>query len=95
MVSATPPASWFAPTINLSLKSGVPLVPSQSCQPTGMEAILPDQIIIEPFGRDNEPGVGTVLLTEFEDVELGGIAEELAKIGIEIPDEEDDDEGDE
>ena len=72
IVSATPPASWFAPTINLSLKSGVPLVPSQSCHPTGMEDIVPDHMIIEPLGSDNEPGVGTALLTEFEDVELVG-----------------------
>ena len=37
-----------------------------------MEAIVPDHMIIEPFGSDNEPGVGTVLLTEFADVELVG-----------------------
>ena len=37
-----------------------------------MEAIVPDHMIIEPFGSDKEPGVGTVLLTEFDDTELVG-----------------------
>ena len=72
MVSATPPASWFAPTINLSLKSGVPLVPSQSCQPRGIEAIVPRYMTIAPEGIAPAPGLGTVLVTEFCETELVG-----------------------
>jgi hypothetical protein len=52
VVIAVPPESCLAPTTNLSLKSGVPFVPSQNCQPVGMEATVPDQIRIEPIGRE-------------------------------------------
>ena len=39
-----------APTINLSLKSGVPLDPLHSAHPVGIDAIDPDHIIIPPTG---------------------------------------------
>jgi len=48
--------------------------------------------IRESKGISNDAGIPDA---EFEDVEQGGIAEELAEIGIEIPEEEEDDEGDE
>ncbi len=74
VVIEIPPESCLAPTTNLSLKSGVPLVPSQSCQPVGMEATVPDQIRIEPMGRELFwlPGAGTVLPTITPDMELVG-----------------------
>ena len=72
IVSAIPALSCLAPTMNLSLKSGVPLVPSQMCQPGGIEAIVPDHMIITPDGIAVLPGDGTVLLTEFCKIELVG-----------------------
>ena len=44
------PESLPEPTINLFLKSGVLFVPSQICQPLGILAIDPAQIIMVPDG---------------------------------------------
>jgi len=74
VVIAVPPESCLAPTTNLSLKSGVPFVPSQSCQPVGIDATVPDQMRIEPIGRELFwlPGAGTVLPTTSPVIELVG-----------------------
>ena len=58
-----------APTINLSLKSGVPLVPLQITHPEGIDAIDPDHIIIPPIGIVPNPlslaeGPATISPTE-------------------------------
>ena len=63
------------PITNLPLKSGVPLVPSQSCQLAGIELSVPDHRIIEPAGSDSLgalPGADTVLPTIVPDIELVG-----------------------
>ena len=63
------------PIINLPLKSGALLVPSQSCQLAGMELNVPDHMIIEPAGSDSSgalPGAGTALPTVVPDIELVG-----------------------
>ena len=63
------------PITNLPLKSGVPLVPSQSCQLAGMELSMPDHMIIAPAGSDSLgalPGAGTALPTVTPDIELVG-----------------------
>ena len=38
--------------MNLSRKSGVPLLPSHSCQPEGISAMLPDQATMNPVARE-------------------------------------------
>lgn len=40
---------------NLSLKSGVPFVPSHKAQPEGMSGILPLKGIMAPFGSEPFP----------------------------------------
>ena len=44
----TPESSADADTINLSLKSGVPLLRSHRYHPVGIDAIDPDHMIIPP-----------------------------------------------
>ena len=41
-------SEYPAPTTNLSLRSGDPLVPSHNCQPVGIVDMVPDHIIILP-----------------------------------------------
>jgi hypothetical protein len=74
-VIAVPPESCLAPTTNLSLKSGVPLLPSHNCQPLGIEATVPDQKMIAPTKRESLstlPGTGIVLTTTVPDTEAPG-----------------------
>ena len=76
---APPVAPGFSPLetpiTNLPLKSGVPFVPLQSCQSSGIKFKVPDHIIIEPTGRESSgaiPGAGTLLPTTTPDTELVG-----------------------
>lgn len=76
--------------LNQQFNNGTPQDSAQSSRGFDYETRL--RQIRESKGISNDAGIPDA---EFEDVEQGGIAEELAKIGIEIPDEEDDEEGDE
>ena len=52
-----PPVLAFPerPNINLSVKSGVLLVPSHKFQPDGISAFVPDHIAIKPVGIETMP----------------------------------------
>lgn len=92
MASALPPVTpglyvLPAPTMNLSRRSGVPLVPLHSNQPEGMEAIDPDHMTITPLGRmfnklfcTNEVVATWVLLVPFAAV--GAVA---TPVNVEVP----------
>src|SRR3954453_9086514 len=61
-----PGGSWLvAPMTKRSRRSGVPFVPSQSCQFTGMVSTAPSHAMMDPHGS-HRPGSGGVTWKESE-----------------------------